>query len=53
MAELVGYHKFYSLRTESFVGSNKISFKKNIGSDLEGETAIRVFTKGVLIFESG
>ena len=32
MAELVGYHKSYSLRIESFLGSNRISFKKDIGS---------------------
>jgi hypothetical protein len=37
MAELVGYHKIYSLRIESFVGSTKISFKKNISSDLRGK----------------
>jgi hypothetical protein len=37
MAELVGYHKFYSLRIESFVGSNKISFKMKGDSILQGK----------------
>ena len=45
--------RFFSLTIESFLGNNNTSFKIESRFNFAREMAIRVFTKGVPIFESG